>query len=105
MPVLRAGVPTAALIVGQRGSLWQRLQALARRALTPLATLWRQVFTDVRREQDHGAITAALRSAHLLDAEQEVMQTWRRYGEDEARSVLPGLFLGLMRRTPARCAA
>jgi hypothetical protein len=99
MPVLRAVVPTAVLVVGQRGSLWTRLQALARRALTPLATFWRQVFTDVRREQDAGAITQALRSAHLLDAEQEVMGIWRRYGEDEARSGLPGLLLGLMRRT------
>lgn len=99
MPVRRAVVPTALLVVGQRGSLWSRLQALARRALVPLTTFWRTLFVDVRRAQDTDAITEALRTAHLLDAEQEVMQTWRRYGEDEARSLLPGLLLSLMGRT------
>jgi hypothetical protein len=99
MPVLLTVEPAAALVVGRRGSLWQRLQALARRAIVPLTTFWRTLFADVRHQQDIRAIAEALRTAHLLDAEQEVMRIWRRYGEEEARSLLPGLLMGLVSRT------
>ena len=50
---------------------------------------------------DVEALAAALRAAHLLEAEQAVMRIWREEGEAEARALLPILFRDLLRRTGA----
>src|SRR5262249_45947495 len=75
----------------RRLPLGTRLRDVAESAQGDFMTLWQGLFLDVRAHVKQSDLTDALQSSNILPADTLVRDTWRTYGEQEARHLLPVL--------------
>src|SRR5262249_18503754 len=75
----------------RRLPLGTRLRDVAESAQGDFMTLWQGLFLDVRAHVKQSDMVDALQSSNILPADTLVRDTWRTYGEQEARHLLPVL--------------
>jgi len=75
----------------RRLPLSTRLRSVAESAQGDFTTLWHGLFLDVRAHVKQSDMVDALQSSTILPADTLVRDTWRTYGEQEARHLLPVL--------------
>jgi len=82
----------------RRLPLSTRLRNVAESAQGDFTTLWHGLFLDVRAQVKQSDMVDALQSSNMLPADTLMRDTWRTYGEQEARNLLPVLVRDVLYR-------